>query len=502
VRGRRGELPLLARADSAPDRTAIVADDGRFSYAELVEATRRVAAGLLAGSSDLNEGRVALMVPPGLRFVATQWATWSSGGVSVPLCLTHPGPELDHVVADSDAAMIVSSAEFRELLEPIARRRRVPLIDVDDLVSLPPPEVNLPEVDMERRALILYTSGTTGTPKGVVWTHAGIRAQTQILSDAWGWTSTDHALLVLPLHHVHGLVNVVTTALWNTATCEMLPRFDVVRTWDRLVSGDISVFMAVPTIYHSLIAAWEEAEDALKEATSQVLPAMRLMVSGSAALPVPTLEAWRRISGHTLLERYGMTEIGMALSNPYHGTRTPGAVGAPLPDVDVRIVDGGGLPVPPGVTGEVEVKGPSVFREYWRRPEATSAAFRDGWFRTGDEAVVEGDVYRILGRQSVDIIKTGGEKVSALEVEEVLRAHPAIRDCAVVGIADPRWGERVVVALVAAGEAPTLEDLRAFASDRLAPYKVPRSAVVVDDLPRNAMGKVVKPSVRDLFAEE
>jgi malonyl-CoA/methylmalonyl-CoA synthetase len=224
------------------------------------------------------------------------------------------------------------------------------------------------------------------------------------------------------------------------------------------------------------------------------------MVSGSAALPVRTLERWREISGHTLLERYGMTEIGMALSNALHGERRPGSVGAPLPGVTVRLVDEQGVVVAAGEPGEIEVRGPAVFLEYWRRPEATRDAFRAGWFRTGDMAALEGGMYRILGRTSVDIIKTGGFKVSALEIEEVLRTHPAIAECAVVAAEDAEWGERVCVAVeLQPGAELTLDALQDWARERLAPYKVPRSLACVPALPRNAMGKVVKRDVALLF---
>jgi malonyl-CoA/methylmalonyl-CoA synthetase len=223
-------------------------------------------------------------------------------------------------------------------------------------------------------------------------------------------------------------VNVLTCALWSGAVCEILPRFDAEETWSAIERGRLTLFMAVPTVYSRLIAAWEGAEDGERRARMTAgCRAMRLMVSGSAALPVRTLERWRELSGHLLLERYGMTEIGMALSNPLHGERRPGFVGVPLPGVEVRLVDEEGAPVEPGTPGEIEVRGETVFREYWRRPEATAEAFRDGWFRTGDVAVVEDGYHRILGRRSVDILKTGGFKVSALEIEEVLRTHPPSR---------------------------------------------------------------------------
>lgn len=223
-------------------------------------------------------------------------------------------------------------------------------------------------------------------------------------------------------------------------------------------------------------------------------------MSGSAALPVRTLERWRELTGHTLLERYGMTEIGMGLSNPLHGERRPGSVGLPLPGVEVRLVDEAGAPLLPGVAGEIQVRGPGVFLEYWGQPEATSAAFQEGWFRTGDTAVLEDGSYRILGRTSLDILKSGGYKISALEVEEALREHPAVAECAVVGIEDPEWGQRVAAAVVPReGRSLELAELRAWARERLAAYKLPSRLLLLPELPRNAMGKVNKPALAALF---
>jgi malonyl-CoA/methylmalonyl-CoA synthetase len=299
---------------------------------------------------------------------------------------------------------------------------------------------------------------------------------------------------------VHGIINGLGCALAVRATCEMLASFDAEQVWERLASGEITVFTAVPTIYHRLIASWDAAPAEVRRARSAGVQRLRLMMSGSAALPVQTLERWREISGHTLLERYGMTEIGMALANPLDGIRRSGFVGVPLPGVEVRLVDEQGAAVPDGTAGEVEVRGPSVFLEYWQRPDETRDAFRDGWFRTGDMAVIEDGAYRLLGRTSVDIIKTGGFKVSALEIEEVLREHPAIAECAVVGVGDAEWGERVAAAVELRPEASlSLEELQEWARARLAPYKVPRALEPVAALPRNAMGKVTKPEVAGLF---
>jgi len=299
---------------------------------------------------------------------------------------------------------------------------------------------------------------------------------------------------------VHGVINGLGCALAVRATCEILPEFDAERTWARLASGEITVFTAVPTMYHRLIASWDNASPEVQRARSQGVRTIRLMMSGSAALPVRTLERWREITGHTLLERYGMTEIGMALSNPIRGERRPGYVGQPLPDVDIRLVDEGGMPVPEGSPGELEVRGATVFLEYWQRPDETREAFRDGWFRTGDVAVLEQGSYRLLGRTSVDIIKTGGYKVSALEIEEVLRLHPAIAECAVVGVSDDDWGECVSAAVeLREGTSLSLDELQRWAKGQLAPYKIPRALQEVAALPRNAMGKVVKPQVAGLF---
>lgn len=492
--------PIVARARAHAHRTAIVAPEGTYTYADLLDASGRVAAALLDGAADLDEARVAFLAPPGWEYAVVQWGIWRAGGIAVPLAVSHPPAELEYVVQDADAAIAVAHADFAEVLRPIAERsdRRF-LATGDALAAEAGP---LPAVEVERRAMIVYTSGTTGRPKGVVTTHANLRAQITSLVDAWAWSADDRSLLVLPLHHVHGIVNVLSSALWSGATCEILPRFDAEATWRVIESGRLTVFMAVPTVYARLIAAYDAAEPECRARMSAGCRAMRLMVSGSAALPVQMLERWRQISGHVLLERYGMTEIGMALGNPLHSERRPGSVGLPLPGVAVRLVDEGGVTVDPGTPGEVEIRGPTVFLEYWRRPDATAEAFRDGWFRTGDVGVLEDGYHRLLGRRSVDIIKTGGFKVSALEIEEVLRAHPGIGECAVVGVEDAEWGERVCVAAeTAEGSALTLEALQAWARDHLAPYKLPRALRRVEALPRNAMGKVVKPEVAKLFAE-
>ena len=491
-------LPLISRAEKHNDKIAIVTDEEVFSYGDLLHISSLVATGLLKDTEDLQEQRVAFLIPPGFEYVATQWGIWRAGGIAVPLCVSHPRPELEYVITNSGASIIVAHPQFEDILRAIATEKNLRFILTSD--TLPNHVTTLPHIDIKRRALILYTSGTTGKPKGVVTNHDHIQAQVTSLVTAWEWTSDDRILNILPLHHIHGIINILTCALWAGAECHILSKFDAETVWNRICEGNLTLFMAVPTIYVKLIAAWENATQERQKIMTAGCEKMRLMVSGSAALPVQVLAKWQNISGHFLLERYGMTEIGMALSNSLHGQRYSGYVGQPLPQVEVRLVDESGELVPPGIPGEIQVKSPGVFLEYWQNPQATEKAFKDGWFLTGDTAIVENDNYRILGRMSVDIIKTGGYKVSALEIEEVLRTHPDIQECAVVGVTDLEWGERVCAALVLPPQRElTLESLRSWAKEQLAVYKIPTRILIVDELPRNAMGKVTKPQVVELF---
>ncbi len=505
------ELPLFARAAAYGSKEAVCDPEGTLGYDELLERSRLGALRLLelgaAQRRDLEEARIAFLVPSDRSYPIVQWSIWRAGGIAVPLCTSHPEPELEYVLRDSGASVVVVAPELESRVGSLAERLGVRWIGTGDLEARES-SAGLPELTLDRRAMIVYTSGTTGGPKGVVTTHGNLIAQIESLVSAWEWVAQDSILLVLPLHHVHGIVNVLLCALWSGATCRMMRGFDASGVWRSFGAsqgsrGALSLFMAVPTIYRKLIDAWEAAPEEEREEWSRGAGGLRLMVSGSAALPVTVLERWEEIAGQRLLERYGMSETGMILSNPLHGERRPGFVGVELPGIEVRLRDGAAAPEESDeevLEGELEVRGPGVFREYFGKEEATLAAFGpDGWFRTGDRVRLERGSYRILGRTSVDIVKTGGYKVSALEIEEVLREHPAILECAVVGLPDDTWGERIAVAAVCEGPGPTLEGLRAWAKERLAPYKVPTLLKVVDELPRNVLGKVVKPQVKLLF---
>ena len=357
----RTSLPLIAQAEDNSERPAIVDSqrDSTHTYQDLLDASARVAAALLDGREDLREARVAFLMTPGFPWVAVQWGIWRAGGIAVPLPLNSVRPELEYLIEDTRASTLVFDAPAASLLSPIAAARGIRALSYDALSASQATQWQDPEITIDRRAMILYTSGTTSRPKGVVTTHANITAQIMSLVEAWEWSANDRVVLCLPLHHVHGIINVVSCAVWSGAACEMLPRFDANAVWDHVASDRVTLFMAVPTIYAKLIAVWDAAPPERRAVLSGACARLRLMVSGSAALPVSTLQRWREISGHTLLERYGMTEIGMALSNPLRGERVPGSVGSPLPSVEVQLV------------GE---NGSRLLREHWARSKCAAPA--------------------------------------------------------------------------------------------------------------------------------
>jgi malonyl-CoA/methylmalonyl-CoA synthetase len=297
----------------------------------------------------------------------------------------------------------------------------------------------------------------------------------------------------LPLHHLHGLGIALLNLLGAGACARMLPGFDAEAIWESL--SQATLFMGVPTMYTKLFAAFDAADEPTRARWAAGARALRLATSGSAALPVTLGERWRAITGEYPLERFGMTEIGVGMSNPLAGPRKPGMVGLPVDGVEARIVDEHGEDA---ASGELWVRGPNVIREYWKREEATRAAFSEGgWFKTGDTVTRDDDGwFKILGRTSVDILKSGGYKLSALEIEEVLREHTSVGEVAVVGVPDETWGERVVACVVPRdGHVFDGQALRDFAKERLASYKVPKEVAVYESLPRNAIGKVVKPEL-------
>ncbi|XP_072802918.1 malonate--CoA ligase ACSF3, mitochondrial isoform X2 [Vicugna pacos] len=417
ARGNRS-APVFTRALAFGDRVALADQHGSHTYRDLysrsLSLAREICRLRACTDGDLREERVSFLCSNDVSYVVAQWASWMSGGTAVPLYRKHPRAELEYFIQDSRSSVVLAGQEHVELLSPVVRKLGVPLLPLPPTVycgaDKDPGEEQVPERDWrDRGAMIIYTSGTTGRPKGVVITHHNIWATVTGLVHKWAWTKDDVILHVLPLHHVHGVVNKLLCPLWVGATCVMLPEFSAQLVWEKFLSSQsprVNVFMAVPTIYSKLMDYHDRhfSQPHVRDFVRAVCEEnIRLMVSGSAALPLPVLEKWKCATGHTLLERYGMTEIGMALSNPLATARLPGSVGTPLPGVEVRIVSENlqkdGCPyivhaegnetetrVTPGfeeVEGELLVRGPSVFHGYWDKPEETKNAFTSGgWFKT------------------------------------------------------------------------------------------------------------------------
>jgi malonyl-CoA/methylmalonyl-CoA synthetase len=476
-------MGLLARIEKHPPSAVAVAAAGDCAALSYGAIARVPAYSVPAGST------VAFLIEPGAAFVEALVAIWRAGAIAVPLSPLHPRSELEHVLENAQPAALVASAALAPRLAEAAAGAPVALAG----------EVARGAGGAARGGdcgLMLYTSGTTGRPKGVRLSHDALAAAVTALEQAWRWRADDRLLHVLPLHHTHGLVVALMGALWAGAEVRFAA-FGAGEIWGALENA--TVFMAVPTMYAKLMEAFRQAVPAVRARWAAAARGLRLATSGSAALPAALFQEIQRDVGVTILERYGMTEIGMALSNPYDGPRVPGAVGRELPGVVVDVVDEAGRPVATGEAGELRVRSPQMFSGYHRDDAATAAGFdAEGRFRTGDVGTRDaGGVVRLLGRTSVDIIKSGGYKLSALEIEAALLEHPGVAEVAVIGVPDPTWGETVTACVVARGQpVPTLEELQAHARERLAPYKIPRSLRLVPDLPRNAMGKVQKQRLR------
>ncbi|KAK9819448.1 hypothetical protein WJX74_006714 [Apatococcus lobatus] len=530
-------MEVLRAALRSPSRVAILIPGAQpIRYQQLLAQAGGLAKEILeltkASQAPVgpNTGpRVALLAPPGRDYVEGMWATWLADGISVPLCLTHPPKDLAYVMEDAQTSLVLATPELAKKVQPLLTSSPTALHILNDPGNSSPASVHfsssscssisrsssgndqaeaaLARSEAKDGALIIYTSGTTGKPKGVLHTHGSLAAQIHGMQQAWGWREEDTILHTLPLHHIHGIVNALLCAHASAASIEFLPSFSPTRVWESLQREEdpVSIFMGVPTMYTYLLSQYKdkmgpEEQQRACDAASR----LRLTISGSGACPVSLMKQWKAISGQTLLERYGMTEAGMILSNPLEGERRPGSVGTPMPGVQVCSV-----PVESSSEhedrpqGEIRVKGSNLFREYWNRPEATAAEFDEkGWFKTGDTGCCEGDpaYWRILGRTSVDIINSAGYKISALGIEDVLLQHGGVGEVAVVGLKDETLGEKVAAIIAPAeGKQVTKEQVLAHSRELLPSYQVPRTVVLVDAIPRNAMGKVNKKQlVKDL----
>ena len=478
---------------------ALVEGDDKHTYSEVNDRIKLFSSGILGKRDDLNEERIAFFLPASLDYVTAMHGVWRAGGIAVPLNVASAVSELDHYLTCANVTRLIAGTEYHDSLKELCKSLEIELLSVGDLLAEEPRE--LPLIDPERRAMMLFTSGTTNKPKGVVSTHKTIYAQIKTLINAWEWSEKDVIPLFLPLHHIHGIINILSCGLWAGATVHLFSKFDIPKISNQITLGTYNVFMAVPTIYVKLIQYFETIGEDEVQKICAGFNAMRLNISGSAACPVKLFEQWKALTGQVLLERYGMTEIGMGISNPYNGERRAGAVGQPLPGVECRLFDESDNPIEEeSKSGEIRIKGDNVFLEYWGNEEATQSSFRDGWFCTGDVAVIEDGYFRIMGRSSVDIIKSGGYKLSALEIEGVLLTHESVEEVAVIGVEDDTWGEAVTAFVVVKdGTELSYNSLKIWCGDRMSSYKIPKKLVVVETLPRNAMGKVTKPKLSQLI---
>ena len=485
-----------------PDRLAIEMLDGsRISYADLIARAGQMANVLV--SSGVKPGdRVAAQTEKSVPALVLYLATVRAGAVYLPLNTAYTLNELEYFIADAEPALVVCDPSRAEGIGAIAAKvkARVKTLGLDGNGSLTDAAAaaataftTVARAD-DDLAAILYTSGTTGRSKGAMLTHDNLASNSLSLVDYWRFTSDDVLIHALPIYHTHGLFVASNVTLFARAAMIFLPKLDpelIIRLMARA-----TVLMGVPTFYTRLL----QSPALTKESTAH----MRLFISGSAPLLADTHREWAARTGHAVLERYGMTETNMNTSNPYDGDRVPGAVGFPLPGVSVRVTDPEtGNALAPDTIGMIEVKGPNVFKGYWRMPEKTTAEFRDdGFFITGDLGKIDDRGYvHILGRGK-DLVISGGFNVYPKEIESEIDAMPGVVESAVIGVPHADFGEGVTAVVVRSKGADVSEASVLKALDgRLAKFKMPKRVILVDDLPRNAMGKVQKNILRDTYGK-
>jgi len=485
-----------------PQRTAFRFGKQSITFAELdIKANRLAHAFRRLG---LNKGdRAAFFLPNSLELIYTYLANLKAGAITVPINMLYRETEITHIVTDCTPRILVTGKDQLPIIDPL--RDRLPSLehvilaeDLDALARQESPRPPLSTIHGDDLAIILYTSGTTGKSKGAMLSHDNCVANICGVTRAWAWTEADRFLLTLPMFHAHGLAVGLHGALTTGCTTVLHERFHADAVLNALSRQEITLFFGVPTMYVRLLEEVERRFGPLDQARVNV-PAMRLFVSGSAPLSPETFSNFKTVFGHEIVERYGMTETLMNISNLYAGPRIPGTVGVPLPGVSARICDADGRPLPDGEAGEVYLRGSNIFQGYWNDPQKTTEAFyvdEEGrrWFRTGDIGRVDPvtGYYRLEGRAR-ELIISAGFNIYPREVEEVLESHPAVREAAVVGVPDPVRGELPKAFIVLAeGRTTSAEELQAHCKARLASFKVPKLVTFVPLLPRNALGKVQK----------
>jgi malonyl-CoA/methylmalonyl-CoA synthetase len=488
---------FVRNAERAPENLCLRFEGEEWTYERLHGRAAEFAAASRTWGLRPRD-RVALFLENCPDFLAAYLGTHLAGGVVVPVNTQYRKRELRHILGDAGVRLcLVDGKSCRELERGDLPDLEV-VIEVGEelqgfLEAAEPYQPGLP--DGEDLAVIAYTSGTTGRSKGAMLLHRNLIGNAEAVCRAWRWTAEDRLLLTLPLFHTHGLMVGAHGTFFTGASAELHRRFGAAAAYDALLSGGFTMFFGVPTMYTRLL---REAESRAERP-----PPLRLYVSGSAPLSPQAFEKFEGVFGQRILERYGMTETIMNLTNPYDGERRPGTVGQPFPGQEARVVDiKTREPVPPGEVGEIEVRGPHVFAGYWNQPEATAESFdKDGWFKTGDLGFVGEDGYFTITGRSKELIISGGYNVYPREVEEVVEGCPGVSEVAVVGLPDPEFGERVAAAVVRDDPDLSAEEIVNFCREHLAGYKKPRQVVFVDALPRNALGKVLKHVVRKELSE-
>jgi malonyl-CoA/methylmalonyl-CoA synthetase len=530
---------LISQIDNFSTRLALSMDEHTEHKSDNVKKTKTT---------------IAFLCRPSIKYVVTLLSIWRLGHIAVPLSPLHPTNEILHVIKDSKSEIVIVEAPLENLVQiddklivqeqiypTVINFEKIAMRNNDDVIrQILPSLMNNSNVnDNDDDAYIVYTSGTTGTPKGVVHTHAAIKTQVEDMVSEWKWNPNDHILHFLPLHHLHGIVNKLFCCLWVGGTVEFIePSADIL--WSRIIQNNnnkypqptANLFMAVPTIFQKMLETYHTYPTEKQNEIQHACKSFRLMVSGSAALPINVLDEWRQATGHILLERYGMSEFCMGLTNPYEPieNRTPGFVGKNFPSIDIILCEyeedddetvepeskintdrpialpSKGVSIP----GEIRIKGSGMFSRYLNLDDVTKEAFDiNGYFKTGDIAVFDSDInsYKILGRKSTDIIKHKGFKISALEIERYVLEHPNVLEACVFGVPDTVHGEGIYCLLRCIntcnwkiterhpeeeGKIIFESEMNIFLSQRLAKYKLPSQYKIVDDIPKNQMGKINK----------